>query len=291
MRSIMPVQIQFRTMFMGATLAFLVFPDAVFSHAGIDERLAAITKQIAAEPARADLYIKRGELHRLHRDWQAALGDFEKAGRLDPSLEQVLLSRGRVRFERGEFTLALVDLDRYIAKRPDDPEARLVRARTFRKLKSWPASVREYDALIDLLPNPAPEYYLERAEAEVAQGDIRVRDALAGLDQGIAKLGPIVTLQDAAIELELRTKSWDGALDRLDTLARWLAPERLWQRRGKILAQAGRFTDADLAFCKSLEVLAGMPPRRRNDPMIQQFERQLRAQLSNVQGERPDDRQ
>lgn len=270
--------------FAAGVLALALFPAGLFPHAGIDERIADMNKQIAAEPARADLYIKRGELHRLHRDWPAALDDFEKAARLDPSLDRVLLSRGRLRFESGEFKLARTDLDSYIAKHPSDHEARLVRARLLSKMQLWQAAVTEYDALIELLPHPAPEYYLERAEAEAAQGHDHVSAALAGLDEGMTKLGPILTLQEPAIELELRLNHWERALARLDTLARWLAPERLWRRRGEILARAGRDAEANMAFRKSLEVLAAMPPRRRNAPAMQEFERELRAELAG--GER-----
>lgn len=264
-----------------AICGFVLLAPAAFAHAGTDERIADATREIAAEPARADLYIKRGELHRLHRDWPAALADFEKAARLDPSLDRVLLSRGRLGFESGDYERARGDLSRYIEKHPDDRGARLVRARLLSKLRDWPAAVGEYDRLIELLPHPAPEYFIERAGAQAAQGGSHVPAALEGLDSGIEKLGPVLTLQEQAIELEVRLGNWDGALSRLDTLARWLAPERLWRRRGEILARAGRSREATEAFRRSLEVVARMPPRRRNAPAMQQFEREIRAELAD----------
>lgn len=264
-----------------AICGFVLLAPAAFAHAGIDERIADVTKEIAAEPARAELYIKRGELHRLHRDWPAALADFEKAARLDPSLDRVLLSRGRLGFESGDYQLARGDLERYIERHPDDHEARLVRARLFRNLQMWPAAVGEYDRLIELLPRPAPEYFIERAEAEAARGSSHVPAALVGLDLGIGKLGPVLSLQEPAIELELRLKNWDNALSRLDTLGRWLAPERVWRRRGEILARAGRSREATQAFRRSLDLVAQMPPRRRNAPAMQQFEREIRAELAD----------
>lgn len=280
----MPTRPPTRTASLAAgVVALVLLPALLFAHAGIDERIADVTREIAAEPVRAGLYIKRGELHRLHRDWPAALADFERAARLDPSLDRILLSRGRLRFESGDFKLAGADLDRYIEKHQDDHEARLVRARLFGKLRAWRAAVQEYDALIALLPHPAPEYYLERAEAEAAQGGAHAATALAGLDRGIADLGPILTLQEPAIELELQLKHWDRALARLEALARWLAPERLWRRRGEILARAGRGALAEESFRKSLEVLAAMPARRRNAAAMKQFERELHAALKRCE--------
>ena len=46
-----------------------------------------------------------------------------------------------------------------------------------------------------------------------------IDEALRGLDEGINQLGPVVTLQLLAIDLELRRKSYDAALTRLDLIA------------------------------------------------------------------------
>ena len=48
-------------------------PGTALAHADILVRITALNREIRESPPSAALYLKRGELHRLHRDWPAAL--------------------------------------------------------------------------------------------------------------------------------------------------------------------------------------------------------------------------
>ncbi|HSF15825.1 MAG TPA: hypothetical protein VLK65_09750, partial [Vicinamibacteria bacterium] len=79
------------------TLCWIVMsPRDTFGHADIEIRIADLTKKIEADPANAELYLKRGELHRVHEDWESALADYRRAAELDPALITVHLARGRM---------------------------------------------------------------------------------------------------------------------------------------------------------------------------------------------------
>ena len=62
-------------MFMRIIAAILLASSLLGAHAGIDERVKDMDQRVAADPKNAELYVKRGELHRLHRDWPAALAE------------------------------------------------------------------------------------------------------------------------------------------------------------------------------------------------------------------------
>ena len=49
----------------------------------------------------AALLIKRGQLHHTHRDWPAALRDFDRAAEIDPNAYVVHLRRGETLLESG----------------------------------------------------------------------------------------------------------------------------------------------------------------------------------------------
>src|SRR5262245_7785095 len=66
------------------------------AHGDLHEQIAAATSQIEKNPKNAELYLKRGELHRAHEDWDAALADYERAAILNPKLIVVDLARGKV---------------------------------------------------------------------------------------------------------------------------------------------------------------------------------------------------
>jgi predicted negative regulator of RcsB-dependent stress response len=87
------------------------------------------------------------------------------------------------------------------------------------------------------------------------------------LDDGIAKLGPIVSLQIPAIAFEVQAKHWDAALRRVDTIAAKSPRKDLWlKRRGEILRQAGRKRLARDAFKAALAALRAWPPDVRSQP-------------------------
>jgi len=113
----------------------------------------------------------------------------------------------------------------------------------------------------------------------------RIDEALRGLEEGISKLGPVVTLQLAAIDLELRRKNFDGALVRLDQIAAQSQRKESWLvRRGEILKLAGRDEEARAAFNAALNAIESLPPAHRQSRSVSALELRARSALS------PDDR-
>src|SRR5687767_13149937 len=81
------------------------------AHAGLHEQIVAITAKIKRDPKNASLYLQRGELYRLHRDWSRAAADYDRAARLQPDLKIIDLVRGKMLFEAGWFQRARFSLD------------------------------------------------------------------------------------------------------------------------------------------------------------------------------------
>src|SRR6185503_15484136 len=79
--------------------------------------------------ANAELYLRRGELHRVHRDFALALADFARAEALEPAVEGVDLCRGRALVDADRFPEAMAALDRVLASHPASAEALALRAR------------------------------------------------------------------------------------------------------------------------------------------------------------------
>ena len=73
----------------------------LLAHPGIDVQIADLTERIAATPNDARLYLRRGELYRLHRDWKEAESDLRHARKIDPELSVVDQSLGRLMLDAG----------------------------------------------------------------------------------------------------------------------------------------------------------------------------------------------
>lgn len=260
----------------------LLWAAAAPAHDDLRSQIAALTREIAAEPGNAGLYLRRGELHRYCREVPAALADYARARRLDPGLAAVDLGAGRALLEAKRPAEAKRFLDRFVRARPDDSEGRLELARVLVKLGSTNAADDEYARAIALAPRLSPDLYFERARFLRAAG--RLPAAIRALDDGITRLGPLVSLEELAIDLELSRKNYDGALARLDRT--FATPngrqETLLARRGEILAAAGRPVEARETFRQAQRSIEGLPPRLRQTRAIQKLEERVRRSLERL---------
>ena len=77
-------------------LLMVPLPPEALAHPDVEIRIMAATERIEADPDNASLLIERGELHAEHGDWGKALRDFDLAAALDPTLSAVEFHRGRL---------------------------------------------------------------------------------------------------------------------------------------------------------------------------------------------------
>jgi predicted Zn-dependent protease len=256
-----------------------LLPSFARAHEGLHEQIAAITAKIKRDPKNASLYLQRGELHRLHRDWLRAAADYDRAERLQPSLKTVELARGKMFLESGRLQRAKLTLDRFLTGQPDHYEGLITRARVLAKLGARIDAGKDFTQALSLSSLPEPELYLERANV-LAADEQHIDEALTGLDEGLSKLGSLVTLQLAAIDLELRRKNYDRALARLDQIAAQSQRKEAWLvRRGEILTLAGRDEDARTAFNAALTAIESLPPAHRQSRAVSALEHRARSAL------------
>jgi len=264
------------------TVALWALP--VSAHPEIDSQITDVTARLEQEPENAELYLRRGELHRIHEDWTAAEADFRLARKVDPKLVVVDFHLGRMKLDAGQPAEAKKTLDRLLAKMPNHVEGRVTRARAQIELGRLEPAVRDFTrALSGVGPEgrPRPTYYLERSRA--LESLERIDQALRGLDEGLARLGQPVTLQLYAIELELLRGRHDAALERLERIATRSPRKESWLvRRGEILEQAGRRTEAREAYAGALLAIDSLPATRRWNRAVQELETSAETALERL---------
>ena len=264
----------------GLSIVLLALPLRLIAHGDLDEQIAIATKLIQKDPKNAELYLKRGELHRAHADWDAAMADYDRAVELDPMLVVVNLARGKALLAANWPVSARVALDRFLTQQTNHVDALVTRARVFQKLGEHAAAAQDFTAAINHSPEPQPEFFIERAESLAAQPGDHLGETLRSLDEGIKKLGPLVTLQLYAIDLEIKQKHFDAALARLDLIAAQSPRKETWlAKRGEILQQAGRIIAAREAYQSALKAIESLPASRRQVPAMAELENRLRSVL------------
>ncbi len=244
----------------------------VLAHVGISEEIEAVTAQLEDEPEAPELYLLRGDLHRINGHWPEAIADFNKVLQLDRDNALAELGLGRTWLDRGQFRKALRHLDRALAREPGNVRALVSRARVYRRSGRPLEAAADYQRAIATFTapaNPIPEYYFERARALEAAGADYIGAAIATLDAGITRLGKLRIFEDYAIELERRRGNYGVARQRLDRIIeRSARKEALLLRRGEILLEAGEpaAAAADFAAARAaIDALAGTAPPQPGD--------------------------
>ena len=262
-----------------ALLALFVSAGRLCAHEDLQLQIADVTRRIQQKPRDASLFLKRGELHRALREWDLAASDYDRAAQISPSLAAVDFARGAMWLAAGKPDQALAALDRFLGRQPNHAEARVARARTLARLGRNDAAAEEYGRALALHAAPRPEYFLERSHALLAAGR-GGEGALRALDDGIRKLGPLVTLELPAIDLELKARRYDAALARVDLLTAQAARrETFLEKRGQILEAASRRPEARTAYAQALAAIATLPGARRYTPSTAELEKRLREAL------------
>lgn len=262
-----------------AILLLVLFATGIAAHEGLHEQIARITERLARQPRNAALVLERGELHRLHGDWKRASRDYDRAQRIDPGLATVDLCRGLLSLDRGRGADALTPLRRFTKAHSGDSRGRTALARAL-ALSGMPSEAAdEYAVALAAMSQPDPDLILEHVRALVDAE--RPAEALRQLDSTQARLGPLIPLLLAAIDLEVASGRYDDALQRIDTAMAVAVRKETWlERRGHILRQAGRNEEARTAYQAALVALATLPPERRLTRAMQQLEERLHRSLA-----------
>jgi len=263
-------------------LVFLSFPSDVLSRPVTSDQIYELTVKIEKDPNNAELYLRRGELLRGLKKWDAALVDLEHAGSLDNELKVVDLAKGRLFLEAGWSRVAEFYLSRYLTFKPDHPDGLLLLARCVAKQGRGNEAGEIYTKFIGITKNPKPDYYLEKADALASAG--MKPEALKGLDEGLVRFGPVTSLQKMAIDIELGDKDYDSALSRINSLIKSSPQKERWLLlRGETLEKGGRIKEAKESYDEALKNLDSRPPNKRRTKYFAELEKEIREAITRIE--------
>ncbi|MBC7368663.1 MAG: hypothetical protein H7343_17945 [Undibacterium sp.] len=225
------------------------------AHPGTEVAINDLTEIINTSPASAELHVRRALCYVEHTRWEEALADLNRAETIAPRLSELPLAWAEYHLARRDYRAAIGTLSPILQRQPDDPAARLLRARAFVLNDNSSAALVDFRAALAAIPEPKPELWLE-ANALISEPAA----ALADLNAGITRLGPAPGLVERALTLELSLHRTDAALARLAGLAATAErPELFLKRRGDLLTSLSRRTEARAAYAAALTALGRLP--------------------------------
>lgn len=262
--------------------ACLLAPVTAAAHGDDQIIIEALTDELAKAPS-ADLFLRRGELLRHHREWERAEADYAAAARLDPALAIVDYFRARARLEAGAPGEALSLVERFLTAAPREAEGWYLRGEILAALDRPAEAAASYADGLGRSAQPRPEHFLRRARLLAAAPSADPARVLAAVDEGLSRLGPIVSLVDEAIALELARGHHAGALARIATALETAPRREAWLvRQGDVLVQCGRREEAIASYRAALAAIAELPERYRTTVPVEKLARDARQSLERL---------
>ncbi len=268
---------------MNPIFSLLVFLTLGFFHEGLHEKILKTTREIQLEPDEPQLWIARADLYRLHKDWDHAFADLDRAREISPNLTRVEIVRGQTYFDLGWFVAAHRSFDYAISMEPKNGAAFLLRSRVLLKRNAPEDALSDLSTAISLIQNPPPQLYIDRSNLLVSFGEDSLPDALRGIQEGLQRLGAALSLELEAVKLETRLGHFDAALSRLKKIESrsprkdgWLS----WQ--GDVLQKAGRDDEAKIVFRRCLLAIDNLHPKHRNTPKTRELRSHVLTSLDQI---------
>jgi tetratricopeptide (TPR) repeat protein len=233
----------------------------VLAHDGLDARLVRADERVADAPDDPRPLLARASLHRIHEDPESARADLLRADalRAGEALPGLLAEQLWVAQAFGLEDVADELLTARLAEQPADGEAWILAGELLEARGAWAEAADAYARAFTRGGPCTPDLV---AAAAACAGIAGRRDqALALLDQGLERLGPVPALVLSAVRLERERDRPDAALVRLSPLRasspgqeEWLALEGdlLWQDERPVEARAVWTRARDLHHARSL---------------------------------------
>jgi len=249
------------------------------AHVEPGELVRETTALVAGHPDDPRVHLQQARAHRAARQWTAALDALTAAAARGADADEVAAERAVVLLAAGRPALARRELDRLLARRPDAFGARLQRARACLALGRPGHAARDFARAIPGMPQPRPEDVIAWHEALLSVG--RGEQALTALDAGMARLGPIVSLQLPAVDIEVALGHTERALARLDALLARTDNPAWIARRGDVLARAGRRDEARTEYVRARSLITSRH-RSAHGRGFAELDRRLDAALASL---------
>jgi len=255
------------------SLLFLSFPFVVAAHTDLTDRIDVLSHKIKHNPDSLKLYMERGKIYHLRGQYQKALKDFQLAEKLDPKNVEVRFEQGLVLLKLGRSKQALAMFNHVLKSDPMYQAALMNRARVFRSIGDYENAAIDYTRVLNGGIALKPEDYIEIANNYVEYGQSHYGQALLVLDLALNKLGVLVQLQSRAIDIDLLTKNYQSALQRIDILLTTMHRKEKWLvKKADILLLLGKPTEAQENYRMALLSIKKLPAARRNVKAIKNLE-------------------
>lgn len=205
------------------------------AHPDLVSQIEELNRQISAAPCSADLYLKRGDLYRRHREWLKSRQDFEKVRSLEPDQPDIDWYEGRLEVAAGHWDEGDRLLSRFLQRNAQHASAYRTRAQARWQLGRPEAAAQDYASAIQHSERPAPDLYRSLVITQYASGGKLRARAPASAYAGLQRFPGEASLMGLAVNLALADADTVRAEEYLARLSPGLMKLPQWTFRQAVL--------------------------------------------------------
>ncbi len=262
-------------------LCWCIVGPIALGHGDTHEQIEVLDALLKQNPDHVASLLERADIYRRHREFDEALEDLNRVRLLSPTSSTVHYLTGLTLLEQGKFNEAETALQIYIGRSPNSPRGHLALAKVFAQQERHLDAALAYELAIQNQSTPTPDHYLARAHAYMGAGEPYLSQALEGLEEGIALMGPLLIFQRLAIDIEIIQGNHQSAIARVDMILKNVDRKETWLvRKAKLLASIGRKQEAKQQFLLAERAIELLPKRIRTSPAIRALGETIRENLN-----------
>ncbi len=246
-------------------------------HGDYHEVVSEIEEALKNEPENADLHFRLAMACEEHGEWSSALVALERTERLAPGKHPVSLVQGLALAKGGQWQAAEAMLNLFLETHPKHAKALTERARVKLQLKRSDEAIGDFQAVIENCSQPEVEVFLEMADVWLSKGN--PTEAVRVLNEGVTRLSLHPELLEKAFQVTMAAGQYEVALGHLDALQQASPLPQEWMaRKAQLLAEWGRPEDAQKIWRELRDHILARPNLERGQPhFVSMLEKAQRA--------------
>ena len=205
----------------------------LIAHGSLHEAIAQKTRQIQEDPDNALLRFERGLLYQQHEEKGRAIDDFNQVLRMEPGYYTCHLPLAQLYRDTEALQPALYHINTFLEREPENPFGYETRASIYQMSGSGKKAVADLRKMVALKNDNAirPDDYFLLADGILSAYPGRYALATEALELGVQRLGPVISLQERLLGLEIEARRYPDALRRIEQIMKPLPRKEKWQAR------------------------------------------------------------
>jgi len=125
----------------------------------LDRSIEGFTREISADPGRAETYNDRGFAYAKKNQYDLAVADYNKALELNPRFDAAYYNRGNAFYQQGFYDLAIADYTKALEYNPKYDRAFNNRGNSYYQTGRYDQAIADYARALEVNPNYDATYY------------------------------------------------------------------------------------------------------------------------------------